>query len=546
MLKTIQSYGGVLVSFLKKHKKSSISIGIVLVAYGIYTIFFLPSTTTTTTITEIKVAQKSFSLSVSGSGAISPINTVTLKAKGSGDIRSIQVKAGDTVRQGARLISLDATTAYQNLTTAQVNLETAKLDLEKIKKPPTTLEVLQIQNQIDTAKQTILDQDTAVINAYTSLMNVSFEATPESQASAQTPPTITGSYLGKTEGQIKIISYLSGDGLRFTASGLVSMDGLASTLTAQPLGDTGLYIKFASLDAQPNWIIFIPNKKASSYLSAYTAYQNALITKDKTVAAQNRTLALLAEQMKTLQAGADTLDVRAKELVVAQRQNAVNDASTQLANYTVAAPFDGVIASITAEMGDSVSQSTSLGTIITNKKIAEISLNEADIAKVAVGQKVKLTFDAVSGLSLDGTIAEIDTLGTTSQGVVTYKVKIAFDDKDARIKPGMTVTADITLEKKDDALVVPNEAIKTLKGKKYVEVKTSTSGALTTSQVEVTVGMVGDTQSEITSGVTMGDVIIVRRKTTTASATKTPTAASLLGGNASGAARRNTGDQPGF
>ncbi len=316
--------------------------------------------------------------------------------------------------------------------------------------------------------------------------------------------------------------------------------GFALT-TAQPLGTTGLYVKFGSLDAQPNWIIMIPNKKASGYLNAYNSYQNALTTKDKTVAEQNRTLEELHAQLDKLLGGADTLDVRAKELVVASRKNDLAAAYTELSNYTVAAPFAGTIASVTAEVGDSVSPSTSLGTIITNKKIAEVALNEADISKVSVGQKVALTYDAVEGLATTGAIAEIDTLGTTSQGVVTYKVKIAFDDTDKRIKPGMTVSADIELERKDDVLVVPNEAIRKVKGKKYVDIPASNGNASSTTQVEVETGIVSDTETEIISGIDENATVVVKRRSATAATTtQSP---SLIGG---GGAVRAGGVRSGF
>ena len=98
--------------------------------------------------------------------------------------------------------------------------------------------------------------------------------------------------------------------------------------------------------------------------------------------------------------------------------------------------------------------------LITKQKIAEISLNEVDAAKVKVGQKVTLTFDAIDGLSITGEVSEIDALGTVSQGVVTYGVKIAFDTQDERVKSGMSVSAAIITDVKQNVLLVPNAAVK--------------------------------------------------------------------------------------
>lgn len=517
-------------STILAHKIIS-SIALVAVLGGGY---FLTTKKATAQVTlqDIKVVQKTITSSVTGTGTITPTNTITLKAKGSGDIRSISVKAGDSVRQGARLVSLDATNALQAVQTAKVNLETAQLELDKIKQPADSLAVLQLKDQIATAEQAIKDQDTAVTNARRTLLNAGLQAVPEAQSTSAPAPLITGSYLGSDEGQIKLTIYQSGNGLRFIATGLAQGDGLASLTTPQPLGTSGLYVTFGTLDAQPNWLINIPNKTAAAYLNAYTAYQNALTTKDKTVAAQQRTLAELNAQMDKLQAGAEPLDIRAKELIVAQRQNELADANTKLSDYYVFAPFDGIIAGVTGEVGDSVGPSTSLGTIITNKEVAEISLNEVDIAKVSVGQKATLTFDAIDGLTVSGTIAQIDTIGTTVQGVVTYKVEILFDDKSKSIKPGMTVSADIELERKDNALVVPNEAVKKLKGKKFVEVRTAGTSTTATKQVEIVTGIVNDTETEVVSGLDKDSSVVVRRKAITATAAAAP---SLLGGGAGGA-----------
>ncbi len=207
-------------STVSKHK---IVTGVVVFAIigGGYYFFISKKATTIVTFQNIQVIRKSIVTKVSGTGTITPTNTVTLKAKGSGDLRTVSVKAGAIVKQGAMLMSLDATTAYQKVATAKVNLETAELELDKIKKPADNLSVLQLNNQIASAEQKIKDQDTVVANAHTALLNVSFEAAPDTQTTSQTAPIITGSYMGTNEGQIKLTTYMSGDGLRFNNSSTI-------------------------------------------------------------------------------------------------------------------------------------------------------------------------------------------------------------------------------------------------------------------------------------------------------------------------------------
>ena len=99
-------------------------------------------------------------------------------------------------------------------------------------------------------------------------------------------------------------------------------------------------------------------------------------------------------------------------------------------------------------------------------------MNEVDVAKIKVGQKTTLTFDAIDGLSIAGEVIDIDAVGTVTQGVVNYNVKIGFDTQDERIKPGMSVSATIIIEVKQDVLLIPNSAIKSAGEAYYVEMPT--------------------------------------------------------------------------
>ncbi len=224
-----------------------------------------------------------------------------------------------------------------------------------------------------------------------------------------------------------------------------------------------------------------------------------------------------------LQAPPDTYDIQSSQLSLRERQAALSDAQAKLADYTVKASFDGVVTGVTVKTADSVSSATILATILTQQKIATISLNEVDVAKVKVGQKVTLTFDAVEGLSLTGAVAEIDALGTVSQGVVSYNVKISFDSQDDRIKSGMSVSATIINTVKQNVLLVPSVAIKSGNGSSYVQVLVN--GQPENRSIEV--GLNDDTNTEITGGeLVAGEAVI----TQTIAATTNTTASTGLNG----------------
>ncbi len=235
------------------------------------------------------------------------------------------------------------------------------------------------------------------------------------------------------------------------------------------------------------------------------------------------------------------LDMQSEQLDLTQRQNALQDAKDTLANYSVRSPFGGTVSSVAVKKGDSAGSGTALATIITPEQIATISLNEVDIAKVKLGQKVTLTFDAVPDLTITGKVAQIDSIGTVSQGVVNYSVEISFDTTDSRIKPGMSVSAAIITDIKQNVLTVPNSAIKNSAGTAYVQVFDAPLAAPIAGvqgspsptlprQVPIVTGASDDTSTEIISGLDEGDEIVTR--TINPTTTTTTTAPSILGGTA--------------
>ncbi len=261
-----------------------------------------------------------------------------------------------------------------------------------------------------------------------------------------------------------------------------------------------------------------------------------------------QTLANLESTIKGLHQTetSNSFDLESQAITLRQRENSLSDAQETLANYYVRAPFAGVVGKLNVKKFDNASNGTSLITLITKKKVADISLNEVDISKIKVGQKVTLTFDAIPDLSITGEVSEADLIGTVSQGVVSYNVKITFDTDDERIKSGMSVSANIITNSKTDVLMVPVSAVKTSGETSYVErfvpALAATSSASTgiesktapTRQTVVT-GLSNDTNIEIVSGLTKGDQIITRTttsKTTTTSTTNTSSRSgfSLLGG----------------
>lgn len=539
-------------TYISSHKKTSVAIllAVLVIAYFI----FRPASAATENKYVVGTVQKGTIISsVSGSGQVEAGSQIDLKAKSGGTITYVGVKAGDVVKKGKTLFSIDARDAQRAVRSAQTNLETSQLSLEKFKQTPDTVDVLTIKKAIADAEQSKVDAQNDVKKAYRALLNSSTTPFSSDTASTQTPPTVSGTYTKDVEAVVNIEVRGAGNNSYFSVSsipeGVVTGGvGIVSNTLPQAIGDSGLYIKFANNNSQPVWTINLPNKSATSYNSLYQAYQDAIENQNK--ANSNADLAIAQNQQKLdLLYTPDPLDLRAKELSVQQAQDTLLSAQETLSDYYITAPFDGTIASVTAKVGDTASGV--LGTIITRQKVATISLNEVDISKIKLGQKVTMTFDAIQDLTMTGTIAEVDTLGTVTQGVVSYGVQIAFDTDNNEVKPGMTTSAMIITNTKLDVLTVPSSAIKSGTSGNYVEVfnqpiipdpitaNTGTISTVAPNKIPVEIGISDDTNTEIISGVKEGEQVVTRIITATAVKTTGTSAPSLLGGG--GGATRGIG-----
>ena len=172
--------------YISSHKKTSIFIFLV-IAYGGYYIYGkLTDTSTETRYTMAAVEKGTLISSVSGSGQVSASDQMDIKPKVSGDIVSVSVKSGQSVKAGDLIASLDATDALKAVRDAQVNLETAQLTYQKLIAPNDALSQLQWQNTIDKATESKKAAQDSLQTAYDSGFN------SVSSAFLQLPTIMTG------------------------------------------------------------------------------------------------------------------------------------------------------------------------------------------------------------------------------------------------------------------------------------------------------------------------------------------------------------------
>ena len=147
-----------------------------------------------------------------------------------------------------------------------------------------------------------------------------------------------------------------------------------------------------------------------------------------------------------------------------------------------------------------------------NEHQIEIDIPESDIGLIDLGQEAKVTLDAFPEQEFSGKVVEIEPAETIIQGVVYYKTKIGFFDKisaiDGKVKTGMTANIIITIDSKENVLVVPLRAIKEKDSVKFVRVA-SDKASQDYAEIEVEIGLRSNQGTvEIISGLNEGDKVI--------------------------------------
>lgn len=197
-------------------------------------------------------------------------------------------------------------------------------------------------------------------------------------------------------------------------------------------------------------------------------------------------------------------------------QNKLDTTNDNFGNYTITAPISGQVIKKEAKAGDNITKSSSgsatMATIYDLSEMTfEMSIDELDIRKVAVGQNVTVTADALEGQSFTGTVTNISLESSNANGVTNYPVTVTLTDA-GDLLPGMNVDGRIILDQSDDTLLIPVDAL--MRGNQvYIKDDTVTEaqGNIPAGfrSVEVQTGLISDSFVEITEGLSEGDEVYV-------------------------------------
>jgi HlyD family secretion protein len=606
-----------IIKYITSHKVITGIVVLVIIGAGYYTYTKFHNGTTAPQYVFGKVQRGDLVISVSGTGQVATLSKVEIKPQTTGQsqtlgqIVKVNVINGQTVKAGDVIAVIDGKTALQSLNQAKASVTSAQASYDKLANGATDSDLQSYQNSIQSAQtsvqnalQSIATQlqsayitesnsvylstdpffDNPLVNANLSITDVYF--TNQGQGLLA---QVNNQRRAAIETILDLLKKDAADVLTSNDPVLLTEDAITKLATIRSYFDdmTTLFTMYATGISDSD------KSTASSARSSANSTINSLVSALQTYESAVVSLSQASTSLAFKQAPANASDLAVAQAQLDNVKATLANAYETYASRIVTAPFDGQIGGLNAQVGQQVSSSDVLGTIITPQKVVNISLNEVDAAKVKAGDAVELTFDALSDVTIKGKVNFVDPLGTVSQGVVNYSVQITMDDQNDQIKTGMTATASIVSEVHSNVLTVPTSAI-TKNGNQSVVLVSNTSAtstiranfsnpspniatstytatstrfigtttrmfdvttgviqdtSTTVHIVPVTVGISNDTNTEILSGLNEGDSVVVRTitgDTTSSTVASTVKTNSIFGiGGSGGGTRTNSGGRIG-
>jgi RND family efflux transporter MFP subunit len=409
---------------------------------------------------------------VSGTGNISVNNSANVDPSISGTVENLAVNLGDQVKAGKTLFTIVNSTLDENVTKAYTSYLQSKQGL------------VNAESQLLTAQNNVNNQSSSSLQAKDQL-------------------SLDQANLSLTQDQAQLVS----DQTQLTSD--------------QAKNNT------AAISLDQNKITVDQDKIAVDQSNVSTATNT--LQQDQNSASSNAQI--LQNQLTSAEQAVTIAQENLSSSLVYY-----NDQKTIAAERTVTAPISGIVSALNITNGDQLGSSSATGGSSSNSSSVPIiiqdmsslrtvvQVNEVDAPSIKNGQTVSMTFPAISGLTLTGKVLKINTIGTVASGVVSYGVTVGFDSLDPRLMPQMSVTASITTNVAQNALIVPSTAIQTQNNTSYVQILQNGKP----SDITVQTGASNDTETQITSGLTAGEEVITQ--TIQPSTTTIPASASTSGG----------------
>ncbi len=434
----------------------------------------------------IEVTRGDLTVTVNGIGNIAIAEERQLSFGSEGKVEEIYVEEGDKVGKNDVLAKLDTDALELAVTQAEVAVAEqevavtqAEVTLTEKQLTVTQSEVALAEKQVDIT-QAEVDLETAEYNLY----EAKDDYILRDIRSAQSDVDEAQRYLDKA---LRNVEQASEGGLEWQQKAVIH---------AQKRLDTAKDILEAMLAGADPQEVDIKNLELELAQQSLELTQLTLELAEQSLE-QARHSEKLAQQ---------SVEQEQRSLVETRQSLAL--AQKQLSEATLTAPFDGVVARVDVDEGDSVSATTTIAYFVDLASLElEVEVDEIDIPSVKLGQRAIISIDALPGVELEGEVTFIPPMSREEPGLVLYDVKIGFDvPQGFELRGGLSATADIVIDEHNNVLLVPDQAIKLdSQGNTIVMVLVNE----VTQEREVVTGISDGSHTEILGGLAEGEVIVI-------------------------------------
>ena len=407
---------------------------------------------------------------VSVSGTVRTPNTATLGFPTTGVISDISVKEGDLVKKGQVLATLKQSgplAEYNDALAGLTNAEATRAELiAGPRQEARTLTDAAINNAEAELARVTKKQDEIIENALHTLYSSDLAAKPVQGTNNDDVPLVTGTYTCTKAQTYRFVVYPSNaySGYSYKVlegDALITENAVAET--AQPFGSCGLFIQFV-MGARYNrgeWQISIPNTEGASYTANQNAYTLAQKERENVIARAKDDLDL-ARKEATLDNAAPRAEALSRASAdIAKAQAKLKAAEARIADFTIRAPFDGIVSAVDIVPGEI--NNASKGIIMTANDTYELKIRipEIEITHIKVGNTAVASFDAKAEELIPATISFISPLPTLIDGVSYFEAFLTINTIPPWMRTGLNADVDITTAATPNTLMLPKRFIKT-------------------------------------------------------------------------------------
>lgn len=470
------------------------------------------------------VSRADLVVSISVTGNIQPVRQVPLLFLGNGKVAEILVTEGQSVREGDVIARLDTTDAAQFVEDARAALTLQQSLFDALIRDPRPEDIAAAEAALAAARaQYAAASATGPSAAQKEIARLQVELSRnrnwqlELQRDAVVVPSLDDILANVPSVQLLPSIDISSlppvppaveDAINAANAGISTLNSnINAQLTGAAIANAQTVI--ANLQAQREALERSLTQAGNATLLADAQYQSVLARGADYGALSAARAGIVQAQiaLDNLLNGPDEMQLQRANIDLQLAQLAVEQAETNLANNELIAPFDGVIAQNNLRVGAFPPQGAAVLLMDTSQFIVDLPIDETDIVKVTVGQKVLFDVDALPDALVTGTVTRIAYTPLRIGQLVTYPVRVVLDPTRARLRAGMSVTGRVIVQERSQTLTVPNRFVRidSVSGDAFVTVERD--GSLFNTLVLL--GERNETTTEILAGVEEGDVVVL-------------------------------------